>query len=229
MNHFNRKTFQYFDLAQKNRKKKEWFVKNKTNYEENVKAPFSVLIDRLRHEIDLPGINIAPKGITRPTRPSNRAPTEGWVKSHTHITLWEKRSSLFEWNPGIHIQFGEKEDDNFYGLGLYMVSSRQQKKLRQALVEDTDTIRKVLKNKKLRSAFPEFLGDRYKRFPKGYAEDHPAAELLWHKQFYIGRNLSRKEVCDPKLFSQMVKDIRAALPFFAWVRNAVGVYSNHRM
>jgi uncharacterized protein (DUF2461 family) len=113
---FSAKTFSYFDLAKKNEKNPKWPEKNRVLYEEEVRAPFSVLIHQLDLELSdrLPRIKFDPKKITRPPRLANKLrPGEGVIKTHnhTHATLSKKNTSGFEWNPGYHIQFGEKEDE----------------------------------------------------------------------------------------------------------------------
>lgn len=223
---FSKETFKYFELAKKNSKNKAWFDKNKDLYESAVKAPLSALLIEIgkKYQKNLPRILVGPEKITRPLRPKNRAAEEGFIKSNCHFSLSEKQTSMFEWNPGIYFQLGAEKDENFFGLGLYMVSSRQTSLLRNALVEDFDVIDQIVTDRKLRKAWGELKGDVYKRFPKGYNPESPSAKYLIHKQFYLGRNYSRKEVLDPKFATQLVKDLGVAMGFFEWVRSTVGVY-----
>lgn len=223
---FSKKTFQYFELAQKNQNNRNWFEKNKDLYLEHVRAPFEALVLELGKHFrkDLPGIQIDPKSVTRPLRQAHRARGEGLVKNFSHITLWEKRSSLFEWNPGIHVQFGAKADDNFVGLGLYMISSRQMSLLRNALVDDFEEIDAILSNRALKKAWGDLKGDRYKRFPKGFSAEDPRTKYLWFKQFYLGQEYSRSEVVAKDFTKNLVKDLKLAIPFFKWVRQSVGTY-----
>jgi uncharacterized protein (TIGR02453 family) len=224
---FSKETFKYFDLAKKNKFNKEWFKKNESLYTSSVKEPFSYLIERLHKEfaLDLKRIPIDPKKITRPLRPSNKAEDLGWIKDHSHITLWEPKTSLFEWNPGIHIQFGTKSDDNLVGAGLYMTSGRQISKLREAALLDYETLDSITKNKKFKTIWGQNFGDKYKRFPKGFDVTHPAAEYLWYKQFFVAKNFKRSEVQNPKFIEQLIKDLKLSLPFLNWIRQAVGIYS----
>lgn len=223
---FSKNTFKYFDLAMKNRKNKIWFEKNKSLYLESVKAPFAEIIGAIKtkHQKDLPRIVIDPDRISRPLRPKNRADEDGIVKTQSHFSLAEKKTSLFEWNPGIYFQVGAAEDDNFFGLGLYMVSSRQTSLLRNALVEDFDTIDQILSDKKLKKAWGGLQGDVYKRFPKGFSPDSPSAQYLIYKQFYFGQTFTRKEILDPKFSSKLLKDLGIAMEFLTWIRNVVGTY-----
>lgn len=223
---FTKNSFKYFDLAKKNKNNRDWFDKNRSLYENDVKAPLQELLLELnkKYQRRLPRIEISPDKITRPLRPKNRATEGGLIKSHTHISLAEKRTSLFEWNPGIYLQIGSDANENFFGLGLYMTSSRQMSLLRNALVEDFDQIDQILTANKLKKAWGGLKGDTYKRFPKGFDPDSPPAKYLKYKQFYLGRSYSRKEILNPKFGAQLVKDLGVALDFFTWVRNAVGTY-----
>lgn len=228
---FSDKTFKYFDLAKKNKFNKEWFEKNKSMYEDHVKLPFSYLLQKLNQEIgkELKKIEVSPKKITRPLRPSNKAKDLGWVKNQTHTTLWEAKTSIFEWNPGIHIQFGSEKDDNLIAVGLYMVSSRQLYKFRDAAFKDYEALDKIVNAKNFKSSWGTEFGDKYKRFPKGYDPNHPAAKYIWHKQFYVHQMLTRKDVISPKFIDQTVQDFKIALPYFNWIRQAVGTYQRvHR-
>lgn len=225
--HFTKQTFAYFDGAKKNKNNEKWFLKNRNLYLEHVREPFGHLISVLHTEFsrDLPRIRIEPKQITRPLRTKNRAQEGGLIKTHTHLSLWEKKTSLFEWNPGLHLQFGAEKDDNFFGLGLYMVSSRQLSRLRRALVDDFDQIDALLQDRKLKKAWGGLLGEKYKRFPKGFDPADRSEKYLWYKQFYLGQNLTRKEVLEKSLVKKITKDLRLAMPFFKWVRETVGTYS----
>ena len=224
---FSNKTFQYFDLAKKNQMNEKWFVKNKPFYEEHVKEPFSILIQQLdlRFGDKLPRVELSPKKVSRPLRPKNKQePGKGIVKCESHVTLWEKKVSLFEWNPGIHLQFGAASDENLLGVGLYMISGRQLKLMRRAIDENFSEFDKIMKDKKLKKVWGGLAGDKYVRFPKEYDENDRSAEYIWFKQFYLDRPLSRKEVMDKNFFKRVGEELEVALPFFLWVRDTVGTY-----
>ena len=93
---FSRKAFQYFDLAKKNKKKKEWFTKNKELYEASVKDPYGILIREMEHRFSrkLPGIVMSPKKISRPLRPKNKAELLGFVKASSMFYFSEKNTLL---------------------------------------------------------------------------------------------------------------------------------------
>lgn len=222
---FSDKTFKYFKLAKKNKNNKEWFLKNKTNYEENVKKPFEQLVLSMQKELqkDLPRIQISTKSISRPLRPSNRA-ENGVVKNFIAINLAEKKTSMFEWNPGIYIHICDNEDENFLGLGLYMVSSRQMSLMRTKIAEDFETINTILSDKKFKKAWKGILGEKMKKPPKGFPINQEYSDLLMHKQFYIGQKIKNSDIVKKDFIKKAVQDLKIAMPYLNWVRNTVGTY-----
>ena len=225
---FSRRTFEYFDLAHANRKNKNWFEKNKELYLEHVRAPFANLVERLgaRVEDELPRILISPRKIVRPTYSKSRPQPDGAVvRPQTRAYFAEKQSSRFEWNPGIYLEFGDPEAAGLAGLGLYDLTSRQRSRLRNALVEDGESITAILNNRRLKKAWGALAGERYRRFPRGFDENGPFAELLWQKSFHLGQRFTRGQIAKKDFIPKLVDDFGAAAPFLAWVRDAVGTFS----
>jgi uncharacterized protein (TIGR02453 family) len=227
---FSKSTYQYFAEAKKVKTKniksqQDWFLKNKSQYVETVKLPFENLLNEIQKKLqkEIPDLRIDHKLVTRPTRPAHKA-AEGLVKNFSYATITEKRSSLFEWNPGIHIQFGNEKDDNFIGCGLYMVSGRQISQLRNAIATDFDTINSILKKKNFKSTWGTLRGEMYVRAPKGFAMDQDYSKLLMHKQFYVHREYKITEITSKKFADIVVQDLKIILPFFKWIRESVGTY-----
>ncbi|MBL7545344.1 MAG: DUF2461 family protein [Bdellovibrionaceae bacterium] len=224
---FTKDTFKYFDLAKKNRSKREWFDKNKDLYETAVKTPMSELILAMAHahQRNLMRIDVSGSKISRPLRAKNKIEADGAiVKTLSYFSLAEKQTSMFEWNPGIYFQVGSDDDDIFFGVGLYMISSRQISLLRNALVDDFETIDEIISDRKLKNAWGHLKGDVYKRFPKGYDPSSEPAKYLKYKQFYFSKQYTRKQLLDPRFTQHMVKDLGVIIEFFSWVRKTVGTY-----
>lgn len=224
--HFSSKTFSYFEAAKRNKKKPEWFGKNRKDFDEHVKQPFEQLVRQMNQEFgsELPRIDFLPRKISRPVR-RNPDQDGGLIRTNATAFFSEKPTSQFEWNPGIYVSIGAQPEDNVMGLGLYMVSSRQMSLLRNAIVDDFDEIDSILSDKKLKKIWGPLSGEIYKRFPKGFDENSEPAKYLRHKQFFLGQDLTRKEICDKKFLSRVVRDVEVSLPFLKWVRAKVGVYN----
>lgn len=224
---FSKDSFRYFDLAKKNPNKKAWFDKNDTLYLESVKKPMSELVIKIWEKFgdDLPKMEISPKKITRPLRNKNKiTPDNPLIKKDSSFFLAEKATSRFEWNPGIYFQISEDKESNFFGVGLYMTSSRQMKKMRRGIVENYDHFDRIMKNPKLKKRWGSLAGEVYTRFPKEYDETAPYAKYLKHKQFYLSKHYTRTQMMQKNFLQEFIKDLEAAMPFFLWARDRVGTY-----
>lgn len=221
---FNKKTFEYFDGAVKNRKNLKWFERNQDLYLEHVKEPFSILIKKC--ELDLsdlyPGISFETK-VSQPTYRKNKIPVDGTViKQNAWVFFAEKATSMFEMNPGIYISIGHEE--NILGCGVYMPSSRQIKLLRSWITNHPERAKKIIEDKKFKKVWGDLGGEKYKRFPKEYDPEAPGAEYLWYKQFFVGQELKRSEVISKDFTKKVLSDLKVAAPFLNWTREVVGKY-----
>jgi uncharacterized protein (TIGR02453 family) len=224
---FTKDTFKYLELARKNQMKEAWFDKNEELYLQSVRRPMSDLVVKIweRFDDELPRIKIDPKKVTRPKKTKKKdRPGEPIIKSETSFFFTESATSRFEWNPGIYFQLGHEKDDNLLGIGLYMVSSRQMKKMRSAIAGNFEEFDAIMSNKALKKAFGDFSGEVYTRFPKEFDEQAPYAKYLKHKQFFLARHYTRAEVMKKNFHSVVLKDLETVMPFFLWVREKVGVY-----
>jgi len=50
--------------------------------------------------------------------------------------------------------------------------------------------------------------------PRGYAKDHPAADLLRKRQYLLRRTFADKEVLAPDFLDEVVRTFRAVRPWF---------------
>lgn len=223
---FSKKTFEYFEGAKENAFDKEWFEMNKNLYLDHVKEPFSFLVDAIGLELsdELRDIPVNSKSICRPLRPSNRALEKGFVKDFTSIDIMQKKTSLFEWNPGIHIKISADKDEDFLGGGLYMVSSRQIKKMREAFFKEHKHVDKMLRSKKFISSWADIKGEQYKRFPRDYDPEHVSAKYIMYKQFYFSKELKRSQIVKKDFVKQTVEDLRNGAELLNWIKDTVGVY-----
>lgn len=222
---FNSKTFAYFDAAKRHRRDPSWVEKNKASFDHHVKKPLENLTIQLSSAFsqDLRGIDFLPRKISRPLR---RNPDHDGALVRTHATAFfaEKPTSQFEWNPGLYLSIGSDAGDNFLGVGLYMVSSRQLSLLRNAIVENYEEIDAILTHDRIKKNWGELGGEVYKRFPKGFDPSSEAAKYLNYKQFFLGKELKRKQICNKRFADQVLEDFDSAIPFLRWLRSKVGVY-----
>lgn len=101
----------------------------------------------------------------------------------------------------------------FVATGLYAPTPEQIKRVRAAIAEDARPLRAVLNAKDFKKHFGALSGERLKSAPRGYAADHPDADLLAYKQYLAIRNLPEDLVLGPKLVPQLIASAHALRPF----------------
>jgi uncharacterized protein (TIGR02453 family) len=96
--------------------------------------------------------------------------------------------------------------------GIYMPGPPELLALRNAIAEDPDTFRKLLTNKPLVKLLGSCQGETATRVPKGFAADHPAADLLRKKQFFYFVVLKPSSATATGLDKTVVKCFRQVAP-----------------
>jgi uncharacterized protein (DUF2461 family) len=62
-----------------------------------------------------------------------------------------------------------------------------------------------------------------KRPPRGFAAEHPAAELLRHQSYTVGRELTERELFSARLPELLARDYARILPLVRWLNGALGL------
>lgn len=72
----------------------------------------------------------------------------------------------------------------------------------------------ILSQETLINTFGSLKGDKLTTAPRGFARDHPAIELLRHKQFYLEKSFTRKEILSNEFVYIMNEGFKGLRPFF---------------
>ena len=62
-----------------------------------------------------------------------------------------------------------------------------------------------------------------KRMPRGFAEEHPAAQWLRFQSFVAGRELSDKQIVSARLSALLADDFARLTPLVRWLNGALGL------
>ncbi len=208
--HFTSSSFAFLrDLARNN--DREWFQKNKSRYEKELKEPaLRFIADFAPHLAKISShfrADPRPVGgsmfrIYRDTRFSkDKSP----YKTHTGLHFRHDRAKDAH-APGfyLHIQPGEV----FMGVGIWHPDSGTLGKIREAIVEKPDAWKRTVGGKRFRERF-ELEGDSLKRPPRGIDPEHPCIEDLKRKDFIGVTRLTEKDVVSPgflKQFATLCRD-----------------------
>ncbi len=185
-------TFKFLKTLKKNNNR-EWFAENKAWYERS-RADVEQLIAQLipeMAEFDQEIKYLEPKKcIFRIYRDTRFSQDKTPYKTHFGAVFGEVKNSGYY----LHID----PEESFLTCGHYMLTPNQIKKIRKGIYEHFDTFQKILNDK-----FKKEIGDLYrdenalKRVPNDFDKDHPAAEYLKLKHFYV-----LKPIPEEKLFSK---------------------------
>ena len=206
---------QFLQKLKKNNKR-EWFEKHREEYELYVKHPMQSLIYGLQPYFAefAPEFEVNPqRSLFRIYRDIRFSPDKTPYKTHiaAHFVMSGKPKGTNGLGYYVHIEPGEC----YIGGGLYVPDSEQLKKIRRAIATRENEFRALVEDEEFREMFLPIEGERLQRVPRGYDENHPLAEWLKFKQFYIGRTESHRKAQEPAFLTECVRIFRAATP---WIR-----------
>lgn len=197
-------------LARNNNR--EWFEARRSVFENELKAPMLALIAEINGELaDFAPEHIRPphKTMFRIYRDTRFATDKSPYKKH--VSAWFARTGLpAKSGAGFYFHLSGKE--LIVAAGCYMPEAEQLLAIRNRLAAHPAEYRKIVSNAKLKRLMGEFDGERMARVPKGFAKDHPAADLIACRKWGVSATLPAETALSPKLRQELVSRFRIALP-----------------
>lgn len=105
--------------------------------------------------------------------------------------------------------------------GFWNPDSKDLAHIRSNIDLDDQSFRKAIGNKKLQEVFGAMKGEVVKSAPKGYPKDHPAIDLLRHKQFIFTTQIKRAQIHTNGFLKSVVKNFAAIRPFFDYMSDVL--------
>ena len=202
---------------------KDWFDANRSKYESAKQdvEEFAAAIIKSLSKIDEGIAHLQPKDcmfrINRDVR-------------------FSKDKSPYKTNMGVYFSKGGKKGNqagyyfhvepgaSFVAGGLWMPMPEDLKKVRQEIDYNWDEFKKIVQEKKFRTAFgnlernPEF---ELSRPPKGYDDDNPAIEYLKLKSLIASSKISDKELTSRNLIKSAVSRFVTMKPLIDFLNRSV--------
>ncbi len=198
-----------------------WFEANRDRYEADVKEPmlhFIVdLADHLRAVSPHFKVDPRPVGgsmfrIHRDIRFSkDKSPYKTNVGAHFPHRSVDKHVNA----PGFYVHL--EPGNSIGGGGLWHPEAADLKKVRDRIVGRPSEWKVIRKSGII------IEGDSLKRVPPGYDPEHPYAEDLKRKDFYLLAKFSEREVCAPDFMDRFVEVCRSATPLMEFLTRAMGL------
>jgi uncharacterized protein (TIGR02453 family) len=200
---------------------REWFLKNKQIYEDEVKAPMVDLVLALGREMQpiAPEISWDPnRAIYRIYRDIRFSPDKTPYK--THIAAVFHPRGLEKHNcAGLY--FHVAPDGVEIAGGVYMPGSEELRAIRQRIARNHKRFRSIIEAPEFRKLFGQLWGDQLTRPPQGFPKDHPAIELLRYKQFLVDVTRPAELAESPKLLPTLVTSFRAMMPMVRFLNESL--------
>lgn len=207
-----------------------WFTPRKAEFEQRLLAPMRRLVEEMdvRLARAVPEIHGSPKRsvfrIYRDTRFSkDKSPYK------THVACWFSHvrashgvgSETHGAGAGfyLHIEPGA----SMVAGGIWMPPRDALAAIRERIAERGEELRAILRARRLTRRFgPLSEEGRLTRVPRGFAADHPHADLLRHVSFTVSAPLTDADVLARTLPRQVEQDFRTMAPLVRWLNDALG-------
>ena len=193
---------------------REWFAAHKDQYQlalENASQFFDEVIAKLNtHDrIETPSAKQALYRIYRDVRFSkDSTPYKPRFAGHFSRTKPLLRGGYYLW-----IEPGESRA----GCGFVYPNPDDLRRIRLDILSNYKHWNRLLRSKGIKSNFGDVQGDQVPTVPRGFPGDHPALDLLRHKQFWFQRSFSDREVLEKGFIDEVNRTYKSIRPFFDYM------------
>jgi uncharacterized protein (TIGR02453 family) len=196
---------------------RDWFLAHKDVFETAVKAPTEALVVALNQRLE----KFAPVYVADPKKALTRIYRDvRFSKDKSPYNTYLGARFSHQGRPkeacaGFWLQISAR------GLeligGSYLAGAPQLARLRERLATEHAAFERLCKRKALRTAMGELQGEQLKRVPRGFPPEHPAADLLRHKQLYFLAQLPVSVARSPTVVSEVARRFKLMTPFVTWL------------
>ena len=218
---FSRESIIFFKQLKRNNNRK-WFEKHKNEYEHYVKMPMKIFIAALQPHFAqfAPDYDLNPtRSIFRIYRDIRFSADKTPYKTHiaAHFVLRGKPKGFV--GSGYYIEIGPGE--LYAGGGIYIPDSDQLKKIRREIAIHGEEFLSIVENRYFKKLFTPFEWTKLKHAPRGYDENHPMAEWLKYKQFFVGVSLPESKCYQKSLIEETAKIFDALTPLVKFLNKGL--------
>lgn len=209
----HKSTFGFLTKLSRNNNR-EWFTTHKEQYinaQQNAEQFIEALISKmnLHDQIETASGKKSLYRIYNDVRFSaDKTPYNPRFAGHLKRTKPMLRGGYYFWiKPG-----GSK-----VGCGFTYPASEDLKRIRLDIQNNYKDWKKFPNSKAISSTFGAMQGDRVATAPRGFSKDHPAIDLLRHKQFWFERYFTDKQVLSDNFLNEIDKTFKSIRPFFDYM------------
>lgn len=210
---------------------RDWFAKHRETYEAELRAPLAALVE----EVDVRLATMAPEIVGDPKRSlfrihrdvrfsADKSPYKTNVAAWFHHVDAGRGVGTAAPHGGAGFYFHMEATRASIGAGIWMPPRPTLQRLRAAIDGDHRPLAKILRDAAVKKKFGGLDAENMlTRMPRGYGEDHPAAELLRHQSYTLGRDLTQREVLSATLPDLLAREYAQLLPLVRWLNGTLGL------
>ena len=204
---------------------RDWFQANKPRYEKEVKEAAIRFISDFGPHLSK---------ISEHFRADPR-PVGGSLFRIYRDTRFSKDKTPYKTHVGIHFRHEAAKSAHapgfylhlepgsaFLGAGIWRPEPKVAYTIRDAILEDPDRWKRILRRKAFRESF-RLEGDSLKRPPRGVDPEHPLIEDLKRKDFMAITDLTQKSATSADFMKEFTAGCRGVAPLVEFICDAVGV------
>ncbi|MEP7001716.1 MAG: DUF2461 domain-containing protein [bacterium] len=215
----------------KRHNEREWFERNRATYETELRAPLAALAE----EMDVRLATLAPEIIGDPKRSlfrihrdvrfsNDKSPYKAHVACWFHHVDAGRGVGTQTPHGGAGFYFHMEGTRASIGGGIWMPPRPTLQRIRASIDEDARPLMKILSDPATRRRFGGLAEENMlTRMPRGYADTHPAATLLRHQSYTLGRDLKQSDLFSAKLPDLLEREYERLLPLVRWINTALGL------
>lgn len=209
---------------------REWFLANRDRYEAEVRAPMAALVE----ELDVRLAEVAPEIVGDPKRSMFRihrdvrfSNDKSPYKTNAACWLYHMDAGRGVGGDAAHggagFYFDIGPDESWVGGGIWMPPRPTLARLRERIDEDHGSLTRILRAPELKPFGGLSRESMLTRMPRGYDAEHPAAELLRHQSFTMGRELPDADLLSARLPDLLAREFARLVPLVRWLNGALGL------
>ncbi|HMT00930.1 MAG TPA: DUF2461 domain-containing protein [Candidatus Absconditabacterales bacterium] len=115
----------------------------------------------------------------------------------------------------------EPDGKSFIGGGLYYPDASVLKKIRNFMLSHRKTYQNIISQPDFLKIFGSVQGESTKTMPRGFDKSHPAEKIIRMKAWYVGVNLSDKEVMNGDMVKKTIEFYKKIQTFLELLNKAV--------
>ena len=210
---------QFLGKLKKNNNK-EWFDKNKKEYDELRKEIIVFVADVIKRirvfDTGMDGLE-AKQCMFRINRDMRFSKDKSPYKTNFGLTFNRGGKSSPFAGYYLHIQ----PNECFIAGGSYAPTPEHLAAIRQEIDYNFDEFKKIFSSKEFKKYFGELSGEKLVRPPKGYELDNPVIEFLKHKQFLMWHSFDEKKLSEKDFSTYCITVFKAMKPMLDFMNRAI--------